>query len=361
MHTSPNLALAYLQPNQAQKHITLNSALRTLDALVQIGVRSRSHTSPPSVPAEGERFIPAAGAEGAWEGREAQIAAFQDGTWNFFIAQDGWLGFVADEGVLLVMNGGSWQEIVNSALNPAPFVGINTSADASNRLALRSPGSLFDHVGGGHQLKLNKADSADIASCLYQCDTSGRAEIGLIGTDDLTFKVSPDGISFSAALTIKAATGFAGLGTATPASRLHVRQTFDARITIDTVDSGAGGGFDIINSTDGQNWRVTGSASNFKVRDHTAALDKFQLNPGAAGTGFVTNTPRFGIGTTSPTTQLHVNGPVRVGALNKAGLPDAAGTGMGAIILVNDDAGGAVLAFSDGANWRRVTDRAIVS
>lgn len=31
------------------------------------------------------------------------------------------------------------------------------------------------------------------------------------------------------------------------------------------------------------------------------------------------------------------------------------------IIYVSDEAGGAVLAFSDGTNWRRVTDRAVIS
>lgn len=31
------------------------------------------------------------------------------------------------------------------------------------------------------------------------------------------------------------------------------------------------------------------------------------------------------------------------------------------LIYVSDESGGAVLAFSDGLNWRRVTDRAIVS
>lgn len=33
----------------------------------------------------------------------------------------------------------------------------------------------------------------------------------------------------------------------------------------------------------------------------------------------------------------------------------------GALIYVTDETGGAVPAFSDGTNWRRVTDRAIVS
>lgn len=44
----------------------------------------------------------------------------------------------------------------------------------------------------------------------------------------------------------------------------------------------------------------------------------------------------------------------------KAALPSAA-TYVYGIIYVTDEAGGAVLAFSDGTNWRRVTDRAVVS
>ena len=41
-------------------------------------------------------------------------------------------------------------------------------------------------------------------------------------------------------------------------------------------------------------------------------------------------------------------------------LPDAAMWVRG-LIYVSNEAGGAVPAFSDGTNWRRVTDRAVVS
>jgi hypothetical protein len=44
----------------------------------------------------------------------------------------------------------------------------------------------------------------------------------------------------------------------------------------------------------------------------------------------------------------------------KTGLPAAAGK-TGFMIFVSNETGGAVPAFSDGTNWRRVTDRAIVS
>lgn len=43
-----------------------------------------------------------------------------------------------------------------------------------------------------------------------------------------------------------------------------------------------------------------------------------------------------------------------------AGVPDAT-LWEGATIYVSDEAGGSVIAFSDGTDWRRLTDRAIVS
>lgn len=42
-----------------------------------------------------------------------------------------------------------------------------------------------------------------------------------------------------------------------------------------------------------------------------------------------------------------------------ATLPDVDPEGQ--IIFVSDEAGGGVIAFSDGTDWRRVTDRAVVS
>ena len=42
-----------------------------------------------------------------------------------------------------------------------------------------------------------------------------------------------------------------------------------------------------------------------------------------------------------------------------ATVPSAAVAGK--MIYVSDESGGAVMAFSDGTNWRRVTDRVVVS
>ena len=60
-----------------------------------------------------------------------------------------------------------------------------------------------------------------------------------------------------------------------------------------------------------------------------------------------------------------INGPKEIAGYAVADLPDPATYGDGStystLVFVSDETGGAVLAFSDGTNWRRVTDRAIVS
>lgn len=61
-------------------------------------------------------------------------------------------------------------------------------------------------------------------------------------------------------------------------------------------------------------------------------------------------------------------GPFLIQGYDKASLPAAAdfgdttaGQSFTSLIFVSDDTGGAIVAFSDGTNWRRVTDRAIIS
>jgi hypothetical protein len=55
-----------------------------------------------------------------------------------------------------------------------------------------------------------------------------------------------------------------------------------------------------------------------------------------------------------------VTGPFLLPSYTVLGVP-AASDYEGALIYVSDEAGGKTLAFSDGTNWRRVQDRAIIS
>jgi len=54
-------------------------------------------------------------------------------------------------------------------------VGVNAAADATNKLSVASEAVLFNHAGGGHQLKLNKASTTDTASLLFQSNWSRSA------------------------------------------------------------------------------------------------------------------------------------------------------------------------------------------
>ncbi len=65
MEQSPRLSLSYVAPNQAQKHVTVNESFRRLDALAQAVVRSRTETSEPASPAEGDAYVIPSGASGA--------------------------------------------------------------------------------------------------------------------------------------------------------------------------------------------------------------------------------------------------------------------------------------------------------
>lgn len=208
MDHTPRLTLPFIMPSQAQKHITHNEAIEALDALVQPAVESRIIAIPPASPLAGDAWLVPAGATDAWAGHTDEIAAWQSGAWQFHDPAPGWQVYVKAEQSLYVFDAGGWTPLASlgSAL---PRLGVNTSADSTNRLAVAAAATLFTHAGNGHQLKLNKAAPGDTASLLYQTNWSGRAEMGLAGDDHWRLKVSPDGASWIDALTVNATTGSA--------------------------------------------------------------------------------------------------------------------------------------------------------
>jgi len=118
----------------------------------------------------------------------------------FHAPTEGWLAFVQDESTFLFFDGTSWQNLsaAITALQNLLKLGINTTADDTNRLAVKSDAVLFSHDDvtpgtGDVRFKVNKAGATNTASLLFQDNFSGRAEMGLIGDDDFALKVSPDG------------------------------------------------------------------------------------------------------------------------------------------------------------------------
>jgi hypothetical protein len=109
MTDTANLGLPCIEGSQAQKHVTHNDALRILDALVQLSVLDRNLTAPPGSPADGDSYIPAAGATGAWSGWDGQIAVYNDG-WTCIAPVPGFKAWVKAERLTVTYDDGVWRD-----------------------------------------------------------------------------------------------------------------------------------------------------------------------------------------------------------------------------------------------------------
>jgi hypothetical protein len=251
MNDTARLSLSFIMAGQALKHITHNDALNRLDALVQPVVESTTLATPPASPLPGEAWIIPTGATGAWAGHSDEIAAWQDGAWRYYDPAEGWQVFDRASDALLIFSGSAWVAVAATG-EGLPQLGINASADGTNRLAVASTATLLTHDGAGHQLKLNKAASADTASLLFQSNWSGRAEMGLMGDNHWRIKVSPDGSAWSDALAVDASTNAVSItGVLKP-------------VADNTVTLGASG------ARWSAVWSTTGTIQTSDARDKTA-------------------------------------------------------------------------------------------
>ena len=201
------LSLPYIQPAQAQKHVTHNEALFMLDAIVQLAVEDVPLIAPPASPAPNARYIVGASATGDWAGHDNSVALYTNGAWAFFAPVAGWHADVLSTGQTMRFDGSDWVSPTAAPLQNVDHVGINATADNTNRLTVAADATLLTNDGDGHQLKVNKAAPADTASLLFQTGYSGRAEMGTTGVDDFTIKVSDDGATYREAIVVEADTG----------------------------------------------------------------------------------------------------------------------------------------------------------
>ena len=105
-------------------------------------------------------------------------------------------------------------------LNPAPnmmasLVGVGTAPDPNNPLSVYGSSALFNSAGS-FNVTVNKGGSAgassDTASFIFEDGFSGRAQMGLNGSDNFSIKVSPNGSSWTTAIALDATTGAATFG-----------------------------------------------------------------------------------------------------------------------------------------------------
>ena len=218
--------MPYILPSQAQKHVTLNESMRLLDALVQLAVAGVSD-APPAEPVDGERHIVGASPGGAFAGHADEIAAFQDGAWIFIAPRAGWRAWNAADETLRVWNGTAWSALsggggagdvagpdggvadgdvalfdgatgkaIRGGRGAIDYLGVGTAPDAtstdiSNRLIVRASRMLFEALPGAEtpgtgdiKVQLSKEAEGNSASVFFARNYSGRAEFGLVESDE---------------------------------------------------------------------------------------------------------------------------------------------------------------------------------
>ncbi len=154
---------------------------------------------------------------------------------------------------------------------------------------------MFDHAGADHQIKVNKASTPDTASLLFQSAYSGRAEMGLAGTDGFAIKVSANGTAFTTALITDAATGTVALpeGISAP---LMLRDAADpakrASLDLTALSAGAQRSFSLPNVTT----ELAGLSGTQTFSGAKTFSGTFTVSTPTAGFGTATTSASYGLG-----------------------------------------------------------------
>jgi hypothetical protein len=168
MSDSTNLQLSYLDGAQAQKHVTVNEALRKLDALVLLAIEDKDLSAPPGSPADGARYIPKATATGLWSGKENYVAHYVDGAWEFYPPREGFIAYIRDEDQLYLHNCTAWVALDNA---------LDTDLKA---IALLSPANddIVQRKAGAWTNRTMAQLAGDLASAFTSLAVSGTLRVG---------------------------------------------------------------------------------------------------------------------------------------------------------------------------------------
>jgi len=110
MDKTPRWALPMLFAGQAQKEIFHNEALTLIDTLLHGRAESADLSVPPVTPEPGQCWVVPAGASGAWEENEGDIACWTEGGWRFLKAKAGLFIDLADKGHAIFHDGSQWRD-----------------------------------------------------------------------------------------------------------------------------------------------------------------------------------------------------------------------------------------------------------
>jgi hypothetical protein len=206
--SSSNLTLPYLAPSQAQKHVTVNDALRRLDAVVQLCVVSATTSAQPASPVDGAVYILPAGKTGATWGAMANeaLAYWRDGAWEQITPREGWVAFVRDTDQMRVYDGAAWT-ITAATWGANQFRGTQTVTGESGLAACLFREYSNGAAGANFLLLKGRGTAASPAQTLVDDQLGGILARGITNSGAESGNVS--------AVTIRAAESFTSTGAGT--------------------------------------------------------------------------------------------------------------------------------------------------
>lgn len=75
---------------------------------VHLSVKDRDLATPPASPTNGDTYIVAAAATGAWAGKDGQVAVWSGSAWVFYEPRIGWVTYIEDEEKLSAYKTAGW-------------------------------------------------------------------------------------------------------------------------------------------------------------------------------------------------------------------------------------------------------------
>jgi hypothetical protein len=107
MTATTNLGLELISTSQSQKEVTFADAMNRVDHLLHGKAQSMFFFNPPTG-VEGQMYIVASGATGAWLAQSGKLAYFIGGGWYFVTPRTGMIVFVVDMNSYYEYTGSAW-------------------------------------------------------------------------------------------------------------------------------------------------------------------------------------------------------------------------------------------------------------
>jgi hypothetical protein len=195
--TTPKLGAPELVAGQAVPETTVNEQIRYLEQGAQWfgAIIDRNLTAPPGSPSDGDAYIVAAGATGAWADHDGEIAFRFGSSWNFITPTEGMGAYFRDEDAAFTYDGANW-DALGTGSGVLVFQGnIDASANPNYPAATKGDAYLVSaagKVGGASGKDVNVGDLV-VASA----DNAGGNE-ATVGTSWFVLAASMDGVLLAA-------------------------------------------------------------------------------------------------------------------------------------------------------------------